>query len=34
MNKKAQYTIVAGLIGAWTLVTFWTALAQAAACQY
>ena len=28
MNKKAQYTIVAGLIGAWTLLTFWTALAQ------
>src|SRR5438128_1722415 len=28
MNKKAQYAIVAGLIGAWTLLTFWTALAQ------
>src|SRR5436853_2957576 len=28
MNKKAQYAIVAGLIGTWTLLTFWTALAQ------
>src|SRR5437879_13819370 len=28
MNKKARYTIVAGLIGAWTLVTLRTARAQ------